>query len=201
MKKGKFIVLEGIDGAGKTTQIAMISQWMKDEGLKVVATKEPTKNIIGNLLKVTLYLEKLSPITDAFLFAADRAEHLDKEIKKALAKGNIVISERYFYANIAYQSSQGVDEKFIEKINQFAIKPDLIILLDAPAIFALDRQWNVFHYQPSKFEKNAEFNEKVRKKYLALAKKYRMKVVDATKSQEEVFQEIKSIIMKELLEG
>jgi dTMP kinase len=151
------------------------------------------------LLKVTLYLEKLSPITDALLFAADRAEHLDKEIKKALKAGNIVISERYMYANLAYQSAQGVDENFIEKINEFVIKPDLVILLDVPADIALKRKWNVLYYLPSKFEKSIEFNEKVRKNYLRLAKKFKMKVIDATKSQDEVFEEVKTIVTKALL--
>jgi dTMP kinase len=199
MKKGKFIVFEGIDGAGKTTQAALLKQWLRQKGLKCITTKEPTENITGNLLKVTLYLEKLSPITDALLFAADRAEHLDKEIKKALKAGNIVISERYMYANLAYQSAQGVDENFIEKINEFVIKPDLVILLDVPADIALKRKWNVLYYLPSKFEKSIEFNEKVRKNYLRLAKKFKMKVIDATKSQDEVFEEVKTIVTKALL--
>jgi len=199
MKKGKFIVFEGLDGSGKTIQAALLKLWLKEKGLNCFTTKEPTENITGNLLKVTLYLEKLAPLTDALLFAADRAEHLDKEVKKALNFGKIVISERYFYANIAYQSAQGVDEKFIEQVNQFAIKPDLIILFDIPAALALKRKWNVLYYLPSKFEKSIDFNEKVRKNYLQLAKKYNMKIIDATKSQDEVFEEVKALVTKELL--
>ncbi|MEM7821793.1 MAG: dTMP kinase [Candidatus Aenigmatarchaeota archaeon] len=194
MKKGKFIVFEGLDGSGKTVQAALLKQWLKERGIKCITTKEPTENITGNLLKVTLYLEKLSPVADALLFAADRAEHLDKEIKQALKDGNIVISERYVYANLAYQTAQGVDEKFIEKINEFAIKPDLVILLDVPADVALKRKWNVLYYLPSKFEKSIQFNEKVRRNYLRLAKKYNMKVIDATKPQDEVFEEVKEIV-------
>lgn len=199
MTKGKFIVFEGLDGSGKTIQAAMLKEWLRQKGLKCIATKEPTENITGNLLKVTLYLEKLSPVTDALLFAADRAEHLDKEVKKALKEGNIVISERYMYANLAYQSAQGVDENFIEKINEFAIKPDLVILLDVPADIALKRKWNVLYYLPSKFEKSIEFNERVRKNYLRLAKKFHMKIIDATKSQDEIFEEVKAIVTKNLL--
>lgn len=199
MKKGRFIVFEGLDGAGKTIQAAMLKQWLRQKGLKCVTTKEPTENITGNLLKVTLYLERLSPITDALLFAADRAEHLDKEIKKALKDGNVVISERYFYANLAYQSAQGVSDGFIEKINEFATKPDLVILLDVPADIALKRKWNVLYYLPSKFEKSIEFNEKVRRNYLQLAKKYKMKIIDASKSQDEIFEEVKTIVKKVLM--
>jgi dTMP kinase len=199
MKKGKFIVFEGLDGSGKTVQAAMLRQWLKERGLKCISTKEPTENITGNLLKVTLYLEKLSPLTDALLFAADRAEHLDKEIKKALRDGNVVISERYMYANLAYQSAQGVDEEFIEKINDFAVKPNLVILLDVPADIALKRKWNVLYYLPGKFEKSIEFNEKVRRNYLRLAKKFNMKVIDAIKSQDEIFEEVKAIVLKTLL--
>jgi dTMP kinase len=200
MKRGKFIVFEGLDGAGKTVQAALLKQWLKEKGIKCITTKEPTENITGNLLKVTLYLEKLSPIADALLFAADRAEHLDKEIKKAIKEGNVVISERYVYANLAYQSAQGVDEKFIEKINEFAIKPDLVILLDVPADVALKRKWNVLYYLPSKFEKSIQFNEKVRKNYLRLAKRYGMKVIDASKPQDEVFEEVKKIVAHALFQ-
>jgi dTMP kinase len=198
MKKGKFIVFEGLDGSGKTIQAAMLKQWLKQRGLKCITTKEPTENITGNLLKVTLYLEKLSPVADALLFAADRAEHLDKEVKKALRKGNVVVSERYMYANLAYQPAQGVDENFVEKINEFAIKPDLVILFDVPADIALKRKWNVLYYLPSKFEKSIEFNEKVRRNYLQLAKRFKMKVIDATKSQDDVFEEVKAIVAKAL---
>jgi len=199
MKKGKFIVFEGLDGAGKTIQAAMLKQWLRQKGLKCITTKEPTENITGNLLKVTLYLEKLSPVTDALLFAADRAEHLDKEIKKAIREGNIVISERYMYANLAYQPAQGVDEEFVEKINEFAIKPDLVILLDVPADIALKRKWNVLYYLPSKFEKSIDFNEKVRRNYLQLAKKHKMKIIDASKSQDEIFEEVKIVVTKALM--
>jgi dTMP kinase len=103
------------------------------------------------------------------------------------------------YANLAYQSAQGVDENFIEKINEFAIKPDLVILLDVPADIALKRKWNVLYYLPSKFEKSIEFNERVRKNYLRLAKKFHMKIIDATKSQDEIFEEVKAIVTKNLL--
>ncbi|MEM5878906.1 MAG: dTMP kinase [Candidatus Aenigmatarchaeota archaeon] len=198
MKSGKFIVFEGIDGAGKTTQIALLRSWLEQKKIKCITTKEPTENITGNILKLTMQMEKLSPITDALLFAADRSEHLDKKIKQQLKKGGIIISERYIYANLAFQTSQGVSERFIRNINEFAIQPDLVILLDAPAEVALKRKWNLLYYLPSKFEKSIAFNEKVRMKYLELAKKYDLKVVDASRSIDEVFEDVKKIVAKEL---
>lgn len=190
MKKGLFIVFEGLDGAGKSIQIAMLRDWLKKKRINPVLTKEPTENITGNILKLTLRMEKLAPQTDALLFAADRAEHIDKVIKENLKKRKIIIQERYVYANLAYQTAQGVSERFITNINDFAVKPDLIFLLDVPSEIALQRNWNVLYFTPGKFEKSVEFNDKVRKKYLDLAKKYGMYVIDATKPQEEIFGEV-----------
>src|SRR3972149_1492191 len=141
-KRGFFIVFEGLDGAGKSTQIAMLKDWLKRMKLRTFTTKEPTENITGNILKIAMRMEKLSPTTDALLFAADRSEHIDKEIKRRLKKGQIVILERYVYANIAYQTAQGVSERFIKNINDFAVKPDLTILLDVHPETALRRDWN-----------------------------------------------------------
>jgi len=190
MKKGLFIVFEGLDGAGKSIQIAMLRDWLKQKRINAILTKEPTDNITGNILKLTLRMEKLAPQTDALLFAADRAEHIDKVIKENLKKGKIIIQERYVYANLAYQTAQGVSERFVKNINDFAIKPDLIFLLDVPPETALQRNWNVLYFTPGKFEKSVKFNEKVRKKYLELAKKYGMHVIDGTKSQDEIFTEV-----------
>lgn len=190
MKKGIFIVFEGLDGAGKSIQISMLRNWLKARRINPLLTKEPTDNITGNVLKLTLRMEKLAPQTDALLFAADRAEHIDKVIKENLKKGKVIIQERYVYANLAYQTAQGVSERFVKSINDFAIKPDLIFLLDVPAETALQRNWNVLYFTPGKFEKSVKFNEKVRKKYLELERKYNMHVIDATRPQEEVFDEV-----------
>ena len=198
VKRGFFIVFEGLDGAGKSVQIVMLKNWLKRMKLRSFMTKEPTENITGNILKIALRMEKLSPLTDALLFAADRAEHIDKEIKKRLKKGQIVISERYVYANIAYQTAQGVSERFIKNINDFAVKPDLVILLDASAETAISRDWNVLHYMPQKFEKSKKFNEKVRKKYLELAKKYESVVVDANRPIDEVFEDVKNVVNRSM---
>ena len=190
MKKGIFIVFEGLDGSGKSIQITMLRDWLKKKRINAIITKEPTDNITGNILKLTLRMEKLAPQTDALLFAADRAEHIDKIIKENLKKGKVIIQERYVYANIAYQTAQGVSERFVKNINDFAMKPDLVFLLDVPAELALQRNWNVLYFTPGKFEKSIQFNEKVRKKYLELARKYGLHVIDATKPQEEIFDEV-----------
>jgi len=198
MKRGYFIVFEGIDGAGKSTLITLFKSWLELQKIKCVTTREPTENITGNILKLTMQMEKLSPITDALLFAADRSEHLDKEIKRDLKKGKTVISERYIYSNLAFQTSQGVSERFVRNINDFALKPDLVFLLDVPAEIALKRKWNLLYYLPTKFEKSIEFNEKVRRKFLDIARKYDLRIVDASRSVDEVFETVKKIVTKEL---
>jgi dTMP kinase len=190
MKKGIFIVFEGLDGCGKSIQIAMLRDWLKKKRINAIATKEPTANITGNILKLALRMEKLSPVTDTLLFAADRAEHIDKVIRENLKKGKVIIQERYVYANLAYQTAQGVSERFVKNVNDFAVRPDLVFLLDLPAEMALQRNWNVLYFTPGKFEKSIQFNDKVRKKYLELAKKFGMHVIDATKPQEEIFEEV-----------
>jgi dTMP kinase len=198
MKKGYFIVFEGIDGAGKSTLMTLFKSWLEQKKIKCVTTKEPTENITGNILKLTMQMEKLSPVTDALLFAADRSEHLDKKVKQELKKGRTVISERYIYSNLAFQTAQGVSERFIKNINDFALKPDLVFLLDISAEIALKRKWNLLYYLPTKFEKSIEFNENVRRKFLELARKYDLKVVDASRSVDEIFEDIKRIAGKEL---
>ncbi|MCL1999778.1 MAG: dTMP kinase [Turicibacter sp.] len=125
-KRGKFIVIEGIDGSGKTTLINNIAEYFKRTETPFLTTKEPTESIIGRLAtSVIRKQESLCNDALALIFAADRAEHLEKEIKPAIDVGKIVFCDRYVYSNMAYQGY-----KAYEYNKTFLLKPDLTVFLD-----------------------------------------------------------------------
>lgn len=128
-----FIVLEGIDGCGKSTQAKLLCDWLVGEGHEVLLTAEPTNNVIGLCVKEILSSGKeIDPSALALLFTSDRHEHIKKEIEPALKAGKIVIAERFYHSTVAYQAAQGVDRKWLISINSLAIenKPDVTFLLD-----------------------------------------------------------------------
>ncbi len=166
MKKGKFIVLEGADGSGKSTHARLLSEHLKGCGMGVVVTQEPTKGFIGQAIRMILSGKiKVSPETLTLLFTADRAEHVDKVIKPALEEGKVVISDRYYYSTVAYQSVQGVNEQWISQLNSFVPDPDLVIVLEVASEKALAR---MSHREKEVFEV-LNFQKKVQQKLLNLA--------------------------------
>lgn len=185
MRKGNFIVLEGIDLSGKTTHSRKLADWIKSKNYRVVATEEPTVGSIGKIIRDYLNLGSGSPAVYALLFAADRVEHIQKVIRPLLSEGVIVISDRYVESSIAYQAAEGLEVEWIETINRFAIEPDLTILLDIDPEIALTRKKEV----RDSFE-NVEFLKKVRQIYLerALMKKY--PIINANRTMEIVHQDI-----------
>lgn len=132
----KFIVFEGIDGSGLSTQAYLLKEYLKNTNAKVLLTKEPTDGIIGMLIRNALRKRiKFDDITLALLFAADRADHL-ANIK--FDEYDYVISDRYYVSNFAYQS-QLIDLNFLIEINKFAKKPDLVIFLDVEPEICIER--------------------------------------------------------------
>lgn len=150
-RKGRFIVLEGIDGAGTTTQLRLTVEWLEKRGELVHATREPTDGPIGLLLRQILRGRLVSSpggdagktmpfdaAATALLFAADRLDHLHNEILPALENGRHVICDRYVLSSLAYQSLE-TDLKFVRTINEKAIAPDLTIFLRVRPEIAMDR--------------------------------------------------------------
>ena len=136
--KGKFIVLEGIDGSGHSTHALRLKERLEREFEelrgKVVLTREPTDGPVGSLIRSALRKEvKLSPKALALLFTADRVEHVEEVIMPSLDEGRVVISDRYYLSTLAYQSAAGLDLEWLLTLNSGLPKPDLTILLDAPA--------------------------------------------------------------------
>jgi len=133
-KRGLFICIEGIDGSGKTTQARRLVKSLRQKGFDAVYTTEPSSGRVGRLIRrYVLDREKRMPIAlEALLFAADRVEHVETEIKPLLEKGKVVVCDRYVYSTLAYQGAAGLDHKWIEMINRFALVPDLALFLDVP---------------------------------------------------------------------
>ncbi len=138
-RRGLFIVLEGIDGSGTTTQIGQIMEWMRKRGELALATAQPTAGPIGSMLRLVLNqrlvsrvhksgAEPVDPAAVALLFAADRLDHLQHTIRPALESGRHVVCDRYVLSSLAYQSLD-TDLRFVRQINEKALAPDLTIFL------------------------------------------------------------------------
>ena len=132
--KAKLVVLEGIDGSGKTTQAALLNDYVVNcLGMKCLLTAEPTKSKLGLYIRDNLMDLKLNPYTMQLLFTADRAEHISSEIIPALNKGMWVISDRYYFSTIAYAVLTGLAERqraALLAINKTFVQPDLTVFLD-----------------------------------------------------------------------
>jgi dTMP kinase len=186
---GFFLAFEGGEGAGKSTQAALLAQWLRERGYDVVTTREPGATEIGRRLREVLLdpaTGELSPRTEALLYAADRAEHVAKVIRPALARGAVVISDRYVDSSLAYQGV-GRDLSFgeVERLSLFAtsgLKPDLTVLLDVPPDQGLLRA-GLRGEAPDRLEAETDdFHERVRGAFRELADTdpRRYVIVDAT---------------------
>ena len=190
---GIFIVFEGIDGGGKSTQIKMLADYFKDKGYEVEFHVEPTDGSVGSLLWTYMRSKdrSFSPETEALLFAADRIEH-GKSIKKALEEGKVVISDRYIHSSLAYQGAAGVDPVWMQSLNRHALKPSLVILLDIDPEKSLER---VSDRAKTVFEER-KYLKKVRAEYLRYAEAGELEIIDATQPIEDVHREILGHIRK-----
>ena len=199
---GFFISIEGIDGAGKTTQIKLLYQYLINNGYEVVLTKEPGGTSISNKIREIILsndteteVEKMFPETEALLFASARAQHVRQVIRPALQEGKIVLSDRFIDSSLAYQGElRGLGIEKVFKLNQFAVEntmPNLTICLSLP----LSEVKNRFMAKSlDRIEKS--FNEEYWSKILLanekLSKKFpeRFIIVDANRSIEEIHTEI-----------
>jgi len=151
---GKFVVLEGVDGSGTTTHTRRLTDALRDKGVMSSATREPSDGPIGMMLRQILTGRIVVPedtggsapgwTTMALLFAADRMDHLQSVVLPGIGKGNIVVSDRYDYSSVAYQSVTSNNEPsaigWIRELNRFARRPDLTIVLDVPLQTAIERR-------------------------------------------------------------
>jgi dTMP kinase len=196
--KGKLVSIEGIDGCGKTTHTRLLAEWLRTNGYRVVVTDEPTDGIIGRIIKRALRGEvKIQVTTEALLFAADRIQHIAEVVRPALKAGKIVITERYFYSSLAYQSARGLSMTWLENINRAALKPNLSILIDLPADAALQRIKR--SRRLDKFEQDIKLQRLVRSNYLRIARLRGLKIVNGARNKDEVQADIRKIVSTTLL--
>ncbi|MGA2533373.1 MAG: dTMP kinase [Candidatus Aminicenantales bacterium] len=132
---GLLIVLEGIDGSGKTTQARSLLRRLRSRGWEAVFFREPTRGKWGREIKrKAARADSLTPSEELDLFVKDRRENIEKNLKPALGKGKVVVLDRYYFSTIAYQGAKGIDPRRIRRMNEaFALKPDLVIILDVAA--------------------------------------------------------------------
>jgi dTMP kinase len=140
-RPGLLIVLEGIDGSGKTTQARRLLRRLRRRGRKAVFFREPTRGRWGREIKrLAARAGSLSAEEQLDLFVKDRRENVEKNLKPALAAGRIVVLDRYYFSTIAYQGAKGLDPERIRRVNEaFAVRPDLVIVLDIDAESGLGR--------------------------------------------------------------
>ncbi len=175
-----FIVLEGIDGCGKSTQAKLLYDWLLSTGKKAELTAEPTKNKIGILIREILSgSEKVDPTALALLFTADRYEHLGNFIEPNLREGKIVICERYYHSTIAYQSAQGVNKDWLLQINSFARKPDFTIFIDVKPEIAIINIKKKIDREKQSIEKMMSELKNARERHSREASKYSMRMYDS----------------------
>ena len=191
-KKGIFIVIEGLDGSGKTTQAILLADKLS-KSHKVLLTAEPSKGKIGTFIRNCCLYEqtRLPTEAEALLFAADRIEHMQEELKPALDDGKIVLCDRYVYSTLAYQGSAGLSLDWIKTINARAIQPDFSLFLDVPPDRVLER----LQRKKSVME-TLETQQKVREIYLKYVDKGELIRIDGDNSKEDVANELYAKVME-----
>ncbi|XOJ85247.1 dTMP kinase [Methylophilaceae bacterium Uisw_099_01] len=193
---GKFITLEGVDGAGKTTHIEFIKNYLSELNINYVMTREPGGTALGEKLRDILLHDEMNPQTETMLMFAARNEHIDKVIRPNLIRGAVVISDRFTDATYAYQAGgKGVkDEKIdiLKKWVQEDLRPDLTFLFDLPVEVSIERLNQT--RKLDKFEReDKSFHKKIREKYLTLveASPERFCVLNSEASIEKIQNQIK----------
>tara|TARA_B100000886_G_scaffold140946_1_gene95486 strand:- start:193 stop:777 length:585 start_codon:yes stop_codon:yes gene_type:complete len=186
------INLEGIDGCGKSTQSQFLMDKFESDNEKIVLLKEPTNGKYGQKLWEMLS-GKIEATTEEILelFVLDRREHVNQKIQPALDEGKIVLMDRYYYSTMAYQAAAGIDVNRIKKDNEFAPKPDIVLIFDLPADLAMKRVRS--HSVADVFEKE-EYLERVRKAYLNLEGDSLVRIIDATRTPEKIFDEVWKLV-------
>ncbi len=210
MDTGRLISFEGLDGAGKTTQMELLERWLAERHLLYIRTREPGGTSLGAEIRdLLLHRPELAitPLAEALLFQADRAQHFTTVVLPALNKGQLVITDRCFDASIAYQGyARGVGVELVERLSLLAMQgrvPDLTILLDLDPTQVhmrtdAARDLRGLREQQTRFDAEEEsFHRRVQEGFRQLARTHpeRIKVVDASLPPEQIHQEIIKLVV------
>jgi dTMP kinase len=200
--RGKFITLEGLDGAGKSTHLAWLGEHLRQRGVRLLVTREPGGTMLGEKLRALLLdpQQRLHPETEALLMFAARREHLDKIILPALADGEWVLCDRFTDASFAYQGGgSGVDWGKIEALERWVqgeLQPDLTLYFDVSPDVALARTRAV--KSPDRYEQERQsFHERTRAAYLRRVQESheRIRVIDADRRIEDIQAELRTVVL------
>ena len=192
-KKGVFICIEGLDGSGKTTHAYRIVRHLQKQGFDAVYTTEPSTGELGTFIRSSAVLEgkkRVPRVVEALLFAVDRVEHLEKDVKPALEEGKVVISDRCVFSSLAYQGAAGLDLEWIEEINRAALPADLAIYIDVPPEVVVKR----IRRKKSVMER-LETQRKVQEVYMKYVENGKLVAVDGDKSKAEVTKSLLAVVM------
>jgi dTMP kinase len=201
--KGKFLVFEGIDGSGKTTQLKLLGDKLSSRGYQMLYTREPGGTRIGEAVRGLLLdpqHSELVPAAEALLYAAARAQHVAQVILPALQEGKIVLCDRFLDSSLAYQGfGRGLDVEQLEKLNEAAtagLTPDLVILLDFLCDAGMERIMGSGRVADRIEQENLAFHRKVRAGYLTLAGRDpgRYRIIDANRTIEQIHHDIVGVV-------
>jgi dTMP kinase len=190
-KKGCLVSIEGIDGAGKSTQIRRLGEWLRESGVDALILREPTDGAYGRQIRQHAAAhEPVSPEEEMRLFMLDRREDVRQNILPALAAGKLVVMDRYYQSNMAYQGARGLDPWKIQAENeQFSPVPDLVIVLDIDPALGLARITNSRKTALDSFEKE-DYLRRVREIFLAIGRQPNGITIDASQPPEKVHEAI-----------
>jgi len=206
---GTFITFEGIDGSGKSTQLRLLASFLRAQKCEVLTTREPGGTPVGLKLRAALLdaQDEVDPLTELLVFAADRAQHVRRVLRPALSAGQVVISDRYADATVAYQGSgRGFSPELISKIVALAtegLKPDLTLLFDLSVADsgARTRRRSEGKHKNETADRldaeNAEFHARVREAYLQLAaaEPERFRIVESSGSVDDTQTQVRQIVL------
>lgn len=203
---GTFITFEGIDGSGKSTQLRLLANFLKTNGCDVLLTREPGGTPVGNRLRAALLdvQEEVDPLTELLVFAADRAQHVRRVLRPALESGQVVFSDRYADATVAYQGAgRGFSPELIAEIIELAtegLKPDLTVLFDLSVddSTARTRRRSSAKQKSDRLDAETdEFHNRVREAYLAIARAEpeRVRIVETNQPLELTHERVKEIVI------
>jgi dTMP kinase len=192
-RKGVFVCIEGIDGSGKTTHAHILVNALTRRGYKAVYTTEPSRGVYGKTIRKHVLQgdSRLAPIVEAVLFAADRLDHVENEVKPLLEAGKMVVCDRYVYSSIAYQGAAGLSTEWIRDINRHAVKPDFAVYIDAHPETVIKR----IRRRKSVME-TLQTQRNVRELYLEMVRKRELERVDGDQPIKEVSRAIEDIVVE-----
>jgi len=192
VKKGVFVCIEGLDGSGKTTHAHRLVRNLQKRGFDAVYTTEPGRGELGKFIRTSVLQEKkrVPGVVEAVLFAVDRVEHMEKDVKPALMEGKVVVSDRCVYSSLAYQGAAGLDLEWIEEINRFALQPDLALYIDVPPEVVVKR----IKRKKSVMER-LETQRRVKEVYMKFVDNGMLTPIDGDRRKSEVEQNILKVIL------